>query len=282
MECIVCGNCNNFSKFLKAKRHHPTYWKCRECGFVFAYPQLQFNYKNFQFNPISDFELYSRLINYELRYDILREYVNKEKASLLDIGASTGIFLKLVKLKGIDGVGLEPNLQAALYGKRNFNIEILPVSLEKFKNEKKFDIITMFNVFEHVVDPVYTITKIKHILNRGGLFVLELPHIFTFQSLLSFGYWPHFERGHNWFFDKRTIMKFLNKHGFMTKNIMFIPKLMTFARIFDGLMTTFKIYNHMSRKEYLQFRKTKFYNYLNNKQIKVNMNDYLFIICQKN
>jgi len=55
----------------------------------------------------------------------------------------------------------------------------------------------------------------------------------------------------------------------------------SFNRIFDGLMTTFKIYNHMSIKEYLQFRKSKFYNYLNNKQIKVNMNDYLFIICQK-
>ena len=60
-----------------------------------------------------------------------------KKPSLLDIGASTGIFLKLVKLKGIDGVGLEPNLHAALYGKRNLNVEILPVSVEEFKNEKK-------------------------------------------------------------------------------------------------------------------------------------------------
>ena len=135
MECIVCGNCNNFSKFLKAKKHHPTYWKCRECGFVFAYPQLPFNYKNYQFNPISDFELYSRLINYELRYDILKKYV-KKNPSLLDIGASTGIFLKLIKSKGIDGIGLEANLHAALYGKRNFNVEILPVSFEEFKNKE--------------------------------------------------------------------------------------------------------------------------------------------------
>lgn len=116
----------------------------------------------------------------------------------------------------------------------------------------------MFNVFEHVVDPVYTITKIKHVLNRAGLFVLELPHIFTFQSSLSFGYWPHFEPEHNWFFDKRTIMKFLNKHGFMTKNVMFIPKVVTFAKIFDGLMTTFKIYHHVSRKEYHSLERLNF------------------------
>ena len=281
MECIVCGNCNNFPKFLKAKRHHPTYWKCRECGFVFAYPQLQFNYKNFQFNPIFDFELHSRLINYELRYDIIKRYMNKKTPSLLDIGASTGIFLRLIKSKGIDGVGLEPNLQAALYGKRNFNVEILPVSLEELNNEKKFDIITLFNVLEHVVDPIYTITIIKDILSKNGLLVLELPHIFTLPSLLSFGHWLHFERGHNWFFNKTTITNFLNKQGFMIKNVMFIPKVVTFAKVFDGLMTTTKIYSNISREKYLQFRETKFYKYLNNKQIKVDMNDYLFIICQK-
>lgn len=281
MECIVCGNDTNFSMFLRAKRHHPSYWKCKDCGLVFAFPQVLFNYKKYKFNPISELELDTRLANYELRYDIMQKYVTKKKSSLLDIGAYTGIFLKLIRSKNIDAIGLDPCSDAALFGRMNFNVEILPLSLEDFESEKRFDIITMFNVFEHVVDPVYTITKIKRILNESGLLVMEIPHIFTLPALLSFGYWHQFEVHHNWFFNKMTIKKFLNGHGFLVKYIAFVPKVVTLAKLFDGLMTSFKIYTHVSRKKYLQFTKTNFYKFLNRVKIKVKLNEYLLVISRK-
>ena len=279
MECLVCGSCNNLSKFLSAKRHHPTYWKCKGCGFVFASPQLRIDYENYKYSPISYPEFNVRLKNYRLRYDILRKYFNKKQPAFLDIGAHYGIFLRFLKSKDIDAIGLEPNLDAALYAKRNYNVEILSVSFEEFESQIKFDVITMFNVLEHVVDPIYTIKKIKRMLDKNGLLVLELPNIFTWPSLLSFGYWHQFQREHNWFFSTATISTFLNKQGFMIKNVMFCPKMVTFAKIFDGLMATFKLYK--TRENKLKFRETKFYKYLNNKQIKVNINDYLLIIAQK-
>jgi hypothetical protein len=41
--------------------------------------------------------------------------------------------------------------------------------------ESKYDIITLFHVFEHLADPVGEIEFLKHLLNPGGRFVIEIP-----------------------------------------------------------------------------------------------------------
>lgn len=41
--------------------------------------------------------------------------------------------------------------------------------------ESRYDIITMFHVFEHLADPIQTISLLKPLLNDGGRFIIEIP-----------------------------------------------------------------------------------------------------------
>ena len=48
---------------------------------------------------------------------------------------------------------------------------------------KKFDIITMLNVLEHLADPVLALRQIKKLINKDGILVIDVPNDFNdFQT----------------------------------------------------------------------------------------------------
>lgn len=279
MECRVCGQSAAFSLYMKAKKHHPSYWRCVECGFVFAHPQLPCDYSHYRFIAPNPSELTARLANYALRYGIIEEFILSPHPRVLDIGTNCGIFLKYLQSKNIEGEGIEPNQVASHYGRTNFQVKIDSVSLEDYQSEKKFDVITMFNVLEHVEDLSNTIHKVKSLLYRDGVAAFEVPNIFHLLSLLSSGYWHHFEPTHNWFFDRNTMVRFMRANGFRVRKACFIPKIVTLAKCVDGALATLKIYDHVSMRAYLRLREKSFYKWLNSVEINVGMCDYLLVIC---
>ena len=72
-----------------------------------------------------------------------------EQGKLMDIGAGTGEFLLSAKNNGWKVKGIEPNQNARTLAKQK-GIKLVQDS-SKFKAEK-FDVITMWHVFEHVYD----------------------------------------------------------------------------------------------------------------------------------
>ena len=280
MECLVCNN-NSFKKFLSKNKFHPEYLKCKKCGFVFAPPQKDFIYRRFNYAPKKTDETKIRLLNYELRYQLIDKYLNKEKPVFLDVGTNDGIFIKLLKSKNIQSTGIEPNTDAVNHARNNYGISLINAKFEDYNFTKNYDVITLFNVFEHVTNPQEIIEKIKEISSSNALLVLELPNIHYFFPRISFGYWHHFQSTHYWFFNKKTLRIFLEKHGFQLKSMGYIPKIVTYAKVFNIFMKTFKLYRNVSVKRYLKFRESNFYRKLNRRKIKIRSRDYLFAIAEK-
>ena len=122
-------------------------------------------------------------------YDATREYrkqrFGKERVSIiqkfkktgkvLDIGCGTGWCLEAFKDAGYDVVGQELSPQLASFTQENFKIPTYNCSVSQI--EDSFDFITMFDLIEHVPDPVELLTDCQKILNPGGVILAFTPHL---------------------------------------------------------------------------------------------------------
>ncbi|MCU0574528.1 MAG: class I SAM-dependent methyltransferase [Syntrophobacteraceae bacterium] len=282
MRCIVCGNLERFHRYLGATRRHPSYWRCGDCNLVFAHPIPDITYDHYPFSPLDPAEVESRFANYEFRYRGFEPWLPRSGAHLLDVGAYTGLFLHFLSSKGIHAVGIEPCADAAAYGRQHFGVEILPVAYEHYEPDRTFDAVTMFNVFEHVRDPLWVLERTRSLLSPGGLFVMEIPYIHHRLCKWSSGLWHHFEMWHNWFYDPFSIEMFLDKNGFSIHRRTFPTKVVTVARIFDALLTLSGVYSKISPSQYHKVRNTSLYKVINSKQIKLNFLDYMLLVSTKN
>ena len=105
------------------------------------------------------------------RIKILKKY--KKKGSLLDFGCGTGWFLEEAK-KHYDVMGVEYSDIIRDWLKEKFNIS---TSKDGKDIKKKFDIITAFDVIEHVPNPLNFLKDLKKKLKKNGIIFIYTPNI---------------------------------------------------------------------------------------------------------
>jgi len=109
--------------------------------------------------------------------------INKDfrtEASILDIGCGWGQALLFFKDKNFDCYGFDPAIKAVDYGrKKGLNIKHAGIEGMDIFDGKKFNIISMLNVLEHVADPIKTLEQIKKILQPKGILVIDVPNEFN-------------------------------------------------------------------------------------------------------
>ena len=121
------------------------------------------------------------------RLGLVNEFViaDKKKASLLDIGCGTGWFLDVAKNDGYNVCGIELGKQLAKATEERLKINIHTEALSTFKDSEMFDVITLFDVIEHVKDPIELMTSVYNHLLPGGVAIIFTPNLnsFAIQTL---------------------------------------------------------------------------------------------------
>ena len=109
-------------------------------------------------------------------------------ASILEIGGGEGIFLKLVKDRGYDVELVEPSVSASkraatrgLHVKNNY--------IENVTFDKKFSLVFLSHVLEHIEDPLSAIDRIKKLLKPQGCFLLTQTNFNGFMPRLLQSKW---------------------------------------------------------------------------------------------
>lgn len=134
----------------------------------------------------------------------------------LDIGCSDGTFLRRLKLSGpIDVWGVDIDQRALQIAKsRGLNVQRATVSdfIETAKAEGlTFDLITAFDVVEHLTDPIGTLRSLHQILSPGGRFIGTVPNRRRwFVNEMPIDFPPH----HFFRFDARSLRETLGTAGF--------------------------------------------------------------------
>ena len=95
-----------------------------------------------------------------------------------------------------------------LRGPVDYLLNVEKDSLEKL--EEKFRYVTMFEVIEHLENPIRALKNIRNVMEKNGLFLGSTPN--RFDPYLFLGAKIH--EDHNYVFDKLTINHLLSKCGF--------------------------------------------------------------------
>ena len=151
----------------------------------------------------------------------LLPYFNKPGRAL-DIGCGRALMLSALKERGWQCVGTELDSDLAKAAKTQYDIDVFtqPTLAECKFPDAHFDLITLYHVFEHVGDPFATLAEIKHILKPGGICVIEVPNLSSWQARLSQGHWFHLDTPrHLWHFSRQSLGQLINQHGFTTLKI---------------------------------------------------------------
>jgi SAM-dependent methyltransferase len=144
------------------------------------------------------------------------------KGRLLDVGCSTGQFLNLAREAGHEVSGIEFSDESRAFACSHFGLSVEPGRVQDSCHEPgSLDIVTMFDVIEHVRDPLSDMAGVMRLLKPGGWFVLSTPNIDGLFPRLSrklagtLDYWPHPEPPfHLYQFSIGTLSAMLGKGGF--------------------------------------------------------------------
>lgn len=117
-------------------------------------------------------------------------YRIKKYGSILDVGCSTGLFLRYLPDEWIK-YGIELNTRAVAIA-RGYGLNIQECGLESFKTDIKFDVIRASHVIEHVKDYKKFLSVASDMLKSGGLLVICTPNGNSFARLLTGRYWSGF------------------------------------------------------------------------------------------
>lgn len=95
---------------------------------------------------------------------------------VLELGCAHGGFVALMKASGFDALGLEISPWVVEFAKQSFNIPVLLGPLEDQElQEGSFDVICLFDVLEHLPDPVTTMKRVSSLLKPDGICIVQMP-----------------------------------------------------------------------------------------------------------
>ena len=139
---------------------------------------------------------------------------NLSQKHFLDIGSASGIFLKALKNSGFKEEGYEPSKWMVNYGKEKYEININQGFIDNINDNKKFDLISFWDVLEHVTDLDKTLKKVDTISKKNAYLIINVPDNDSLACKLMGKNWPFYLNVHLYYFDKKSLEKVLKKYKF--------------------------------------------------------------------
>lgn len=236
LQCQLCGSSERTLKF----RDEPfEVFTCDGCGLVYVTPRLQGQalidvygegYWKSDDPKARGYADYAReaalyLRTFEKRMALVQRWL-PDKARILDVGCAAGYFLRVVQRLGHDvhGVELSPAIAheaIAALGEERIHIGTLDSAIAARNYEPgSFDLITMWDVVEHIPEPQAVLHQIRQLLKPSGHLLLETQNVASRWARLLGKRWHHYKHTeHLYHFSPQTIRRLLGDCGFRALEI---------------------------------------------------------------
>jgi len=191
---------------------------CEACGLLRQEPRptaesIDFFYPS-QYDPYSQaidddpsvLTRWSRRYGMRKRRRAIERIVSQGR--LLDVGCATGNFLNEMRRVGHWVVeGVEPSQVAAAYASTRFGLHVHQSALNTADlAPASYDVITMWNVLEHLHSPMTNLREVAALLKPGGLFVFSIPNLSSLEARLFGRYWMGWELPRHLYFPSLRLM----------------------------------------------------------------------------
>lgn len=217
LNCLVC-NSEALQKMENYESAHLC--KCKSCGFVFCRqiptPQeLEEHYEGYGRN---DYLSPITINRYNALLDAFEKY--RKTNRILDVGSGIGYFLDEAKKRGWTVYGTEYTDEAVtICEKKGISMQKGKLAPENYE-EGCFDVITSFEVLEHINNPQEEIKNFNTLLRKDGLVYLTTPN---FNSLLRYRLKDQYNvicyPEHLSYYTPSTIHRLFRNSGFAKKKV---------------------------------------------------------------
>ena len=236
-ECPVCGgqNLTNHKIIMdySVSKESFVISLCKGCQFQFTNPRPTaeeigkyyesedyISHTNKGNSPINVVYKLARQFALKSKCRLINSITSSKKGSLLDYGCGTGYFLHTMKKDGWKIAGIEPNEQARKLAKE-LTSETVKASIEELEmKNKKFNIITLWHVLEHIHELNKTIATLKSLLKEKGRLIIAVPNISSHDNSIYQEQWAAYDvPRHLYHFNQDSMKTLMLKHGLKVKNV---------------------------------------------------------------
>jgi SAM-dependent methyltransferase len=193
--------------------------KCSKCSLLFTNPRPDAE----SIAPYYDFPeyfshedkaknltqlIYQKVRNYSVKKKVKLISGLHEKGRLLDYGCGTGALLSEAKNQGWKISGVEPNSKARTQANLKLKGKVKE-TLDDLAKDKKFDIITLFHVLEHIHDMKKTVKSLVKHLKSGAYMIVAVPNSESWDANKYGTYWAGWDvPRHLYHFNKAAMENF--------------------------------------------------------------------------
>ena len=237
VNCIICHSDNWFVRYpstlngtrspqVEAFRctnsgygEHTQIVECFECGHVYANPTWESAELLTAYETVEDETYVDEREGRELTFQKHLEEVEKltgpaNGRTLLDVGAYIGVFVEIAQRSGWDAMGVEPSTWGVGEAKkRNLNVIEGTLAAPELVG-KQFDVITLWDVIEHVQEPRAELEAAFKLLKPGGLVVVHTMDVESLTARVMRHRWPWYMAMHVHYFGKTTLSRLVSEVGF--------------------------------------------------------------------
>ncbi len=155
--------------------------RCNKCGHVYSSYDQEQNYSDYYGKKIEKEDHFWWEEAHERMYkDFGKKFLKNKKGKILDVGCGLGYFLKHISLyNDWDAYGCEISQSAVDFAKNKLDIKNVicgKIEGSDYPNNY-FDIITLWDVIEHIPDPFPLLKYLNSILKEGGILFIHTPNI---------------------------------------------------------------------------------------------------------
>lgn len=198
----------------------------QQCDFAFLHPKPQVDYIKYQprVKKLGLEQYKKQKLVYIERFSKIRHLLFSDSFSLLEIGAGDGSFLKIVgeefpkaRLAAVETDTNTDSQREQICGlETHSNLEDVII------HNTKYDVICLFHVLEHIINPFIFLSKLKSLMHHNSIIIIEVPSLFdpllTIYKSNSYRKF-YFQAQHPYVYSNQSIVRLMKRNGFTTQEI---------------------------------------------------------------
>lgn len=200
---------------------------CGKCGLLYVNPQADSDKLRAWYEHCKSADIWADIVlksdsqvgfdrkKFEDCCEILEEY-NNGPGNVIDVGCSMGNFLDVARDRGWETLGLELNQKAVKHAVETLGLDVRSQLLhEADLEENSFDVLTLWEVLEHVPDPAALLKDCHKYVRKGGVIAILVPNKNALSAMIMQEHCSCFGgRNHLWYFSEDVLKALLKKVGF--------------------------------------------------------------------
>ncbi|HZQ18239.1 MAG TPA: class I SAM-dependent methyltransferase [Terriglobales bacterium] len=215
--CPVCGHAGP-KEWLRApdrlhgRRKVYTLVRCQACSLVWLSDPPRASEMHQHYTDAYDSLISDAGRNAAAHWGFRKEAIarHKQSGALLDLGCSSGSFLQFMQSESWKLYGIEMSSQTARIAEECSTAEVFVGNIVDAPfAPASFDVITCFDVLEHLYEPRRVMEKVGQWLKPGGIFYVLVPNVDSAEARVFGTYWHGLELPRHLFHYSPASLKFL-------------------------------------------------------------------------